>query len=280
MKIKQTLKLRDRLYEKFVCTVGSCPTGDADVFDSLSCTAALETCLDIEQARQLVLRYPLLANSEAELKDLSFRIAGVAEGLYPDGPPLNGMPQVPEWAGIELKSFTPYPAKEPGVPRLLGNFLVLQGVAAGMPVSRIFTKRFLWFLSRQAGFGKYGKYRWSGEPEHLISFWLLASIYTKGERLAFERYEVPAECVAHNKALIKARREPCPRGLLNPCSICPVGYDSCENAVHPTTWEISPCPGKTSGKNLAEYASGHKGYFRPGSKSNLCVSCERRLLRL
>ena len=277
MKIRQTLKLRDRLYGEFARTVGPHPTGEAGVFDSLSRTAALETSLDLEQARQLVLQYPLLANPDADLRMLSSRLAGISEGLYPDGPPMNGFPLVPEWAGIELKRFSPYPSKEYGNPRLFGTFLVLQGAAAGLYVSRVFTKRFLWVLSRQLGFGKSKKCRWSGEPADFISFWMLASIYTKGDRLGFERYEVPAECLSHNKALIKARREPCPRGFRHACRDCPIGYDSCPNGTHADTWIVKPCCGVSGKKVLDTYRSGHEGYFDPDHLSNVCIECERRL---
>ncbi len=155
------------------------------------------------------------------------------------------------------------------------RFRCLHGPAAGYEFWQSLHRRFMWALARLLGYKS--KTPWSGLPGDFVLMWLQVELMTNADsKPSFNRYDVTSECLTHNRKVIKARGEFCPRKYPWPCAACPIGLDTCPLATHEKEREKGLCYHKAKDNMFGWPGDVHEGWYEHGTTSgdSPCIECK------
>lgn len=265
MRISETMVLRDELCVEMYRAVGDEDLSNPTYFNRAADVISSHINQDTDLVRGSLAGMELGEASKDVIRTISWRFVGMARNPLSHTWSKSSPIQDPELVGMEIKEWRRAKRSAKGNDQVALFIQVLQGAAATAVMRRTFAVPFLWVWSREIGFTR--SHKWSGHPGELVLLWFKAVLKSVGGKIEIGRYEVDAECMRHNKALISARREPCIRSYQLPCSNCAVGYkkadDMCWRATRPHSLERRACDREPP----------HEGYFHPDSQQTACIEC-------
>jgi hypothetical protein len=203
--------------------------------------------------------------SRQEAKTLAWRLAGNIDKL------VDGIPVLPWTQQIE-DEIVPVCVENvrPMYKRKRAGFLFACRALAGSPCPTLFTEfvsaRSCAAISRTLGFSApFGPYPYSSAFQFVN---LLFNAHIEASRShtmpSFITVTASAGMIKANreKIEVRCRAKPCPEAFEHPCTGCWVGYDQCDFAVHPRTYEVRICPSCHA-----------EGYFDPADFGLECLNC-------
>lgn len=203
--------------------------------------------------------------SRPEAKTLAWRLAGNIDKL------VDGIPVLPWTQQIE-DEIVPVCVEHirPMHKRKRAGFLFSCRAIAGSSCPMLFTEfvssQSCAAISRTLGFSApFGPYPYSSAMQFVN---LLFNAHVEASRShsmpSFMTVTASSGMVRANreKIEVRCRVKPCPEGFDHSCTSCWVGYDQCEFAVHPISYEVRLCPSCQA-----------EGYFDPADSRLECMRC-------
>lgn len=203
--------------------------------------------------------------------ELAWRLAGNVDKLIAGIPIAPWTQQIDdERVPVRLEELQPMRKKK------VNGYLFCCRALAGSPCPMRFTQ----FISVSScrgiaetlGFSKpWGPYPYR-TPLHFVNLLFYAHIEADKSKTqpSFSKISVSSSMLRENreKIEIRCRTKPCPQQFTHACAFCWVGYDSCEAAVHPTTYVARECA-----------TCNAIGWFNPGEASLSCQQCRQMNFR-
>jgi hypothetical protein len=220
------------------------------VLDAEAFTALVTLCrkeLKLKKATEFALRETLMPFANKEVtervaEELSLRLAGGYHLLRNGQPilPYNGV-TTPTWMPVEILSVRYGKISQRGT-HVLADVVVMimAGEGVGQIIKQVMPMKFVTTLFAS----RLGWPRFEQRPNHaeLTRMWFMALVESGRRKDEITQYECASHQLKYNKALRKARMQPCIRGYRLRCYLCPLGYVQCERGTHRCSWITKPCP--------------------------------------
>ena len=197
--------------------------------------------------------------------DLAWRLAGNIETLIAGQPVLRWTRQLAdEIVPVVVKNVRPF--KRKNVPGFMFSCRALAGSPCPMMFTQFLSRSSCAAISRTLGFSApWGAYPYS-TAVHFVNLLFFAHIEASRSREMpfFATVSASSSMMKANRKLIevRCRAKSCPEQFEHGCAYCWFGYDQCEFATHPRTYEPRDCS-----------TCNTEGFFDPSDTGSVCVRC-------
>jgi hypothetical protein len=203
--------------------------------------------------------------TQSAAADLAWRLAGNVDKLIDGQPVLKWTRQLDdEIVPVVIESVRPFKRKT--TPGFIFSCRALAGSPCPMVFTQFFSRSSCSAISRTLGFSApWGAYPYS-TAAHFVNLLFFAHIEAARSREfpSFVTVSASSSMLKVNRKLIevRCRAKPCPDQFEHGCAFCWLGYDQCEFATHPRTYETRDCS-----------ACNAEGFFDPVDNGDVCVRC-------
>lgn len=151
---------------------------------------------------------------------------------------------LPEWLGVQIVDMALHRTLR-GKAGAIFSLRVLTGSSAGHLFELFKTLKFCGWLAQVLGFtNQTGKRPFQRVSEFMNLQLYVLAVPGQDKQPVFEKFYVSPAMHQRNRKLLAVRNRDvvdCPKGYHHHCYACPLGYDQCGFAVHPTTYVHASC---------------------------------------
>ena len=240
-------KIRKRLEEVFE-SVGTTPL-DKDAFLKIARRAISvfpESSVLDDKLFGLLTVLTTKELTKQDLRLIAARLAGSLDNLKRgETVSLDKFSAAESWNVVEIVDAITAKGSDQDNYRCLMRLQCIAGPWAGSETDFVIGDRQLKFVSSRTGFSRrVDKLRYRKLPFDFVGLQLLAYLIPKNELDGSPRVDIVGAGhaqKAHNKKIIRARREPCPFGNTCACVECLAGIDTCRLACRMRTMYVVHC---------------------------------------